>query len=325
MLIIASIACGPTLRYRRPMSEPAIAIRNLSKRYAGGKQALDDVSFDVERGSIFGLLGPNGAGKSTLINILSGMVMKSGGQAIVWGFDIDVNPRNAKASIGIVPQEIVFDPFFTPLETLELVAGLYGVPKAKRRSMELLRAVRLEDKADAYARTLSGGMKRRLLVAKALVHSPPVIVLDEPTAGVDIELRQQLWDYVVELNKGGATVVLTTHYLEEAEQLCDRIAIINHGRLIANKPTRELVGMAREKAVVLTLDRDVSEAPSHAAFEKSELIGDRMVEITYNKDRMNAGEVLTAMQGLGLGIIDVTTKEADLEDVFLRLTSAQAA
>ena len=162
----------------------------------------------------------------------------------------------------------MFDPFFTPLETLELAAGLYGVPKAKRRSMELLRAVRLEDKADAYARTLSGGMKRRLLVAKALVHSPPVIVLDEPTAGVDIELRQQLWDYVIELNRGGATVVLTTHYLEEAEQLCDRIAIINHGRLIANKPTRELVGMAREKAVVLTLDRDVTEAPSRCCVRK---------------------------------------------------------
>jgi ABC-2 type transport system ATP-binding protein len=305
------------------MSEQAISIRNLSKTYAGGKQALDDVSFDVAQGSIFGLLGPNGAGKSTLINILSGMVMKTSGQAVIWGFDIDVNPRNAKASIGIVPQEIVFDPFFTPFETLELVAGLYGVPKAKRRSMELLRAVRLEDKADAYARTLSGGMKRRLLVAKAMVHSPPVIVLDEPTAGVDIELRQQLWEYVGELNRQGVTVVLTTHYLEEAEQLCDRIAIINHGKLIANKPTRELVGMAREKAVVLTLDRDVTQAPTHSAFEKSELVADRTVEITYNKDRMNAGEVLTAMQGLGLGIVDVTTKEADLEDVFLRLTSNQ--
>ena len=305
------------------MSDQAISIRNLSKTYAGGKRALDDVTFDVAQGSIFGLLGPNGAGKSTLINILSGMVMKTSGQAVIWGFDIDVNPRNAKASIGIVPQEIVFDPFFTPLETLELVAGLYGVPKAKRRSMELLRAVRLEDKANAYARTLSGGMKRRLLVAKAMVHSPPVIVLDEPTAGVDIELRQQLWEYVGELNRQGVTVVLTTHYLEEAEQLCDRIAIINHGKLIANKPTRELVGMAREKAVVLTLDRDVTEAPTHSAFEKSELIADRTVEITYNKDRINAGEVLTAMQGLGLGIVDVTTKEADLEDVFLRLTSNQ--
>lgn len=301
---------------------PAISIQNLSKIYAGGKQALDDVSFDVPQGSIFGLLGPNGAGKSTLINILSGMVRKTSGQASIWGFDIDVNPRNAKASIGIVPQEIMFDPFFTPKEALELQAGLYGVPRARRRTMELLRAVRLEDKADAYARTLSGGMKRRLLVAKAMVHSPPVIVLDEPTAGVDIELRQQLWEYVSELNRSGVTVVLTTHYLEEAEQLCDEIAIINHGKLIAKKPTKELVGMAREKAVVLTLDKEIAAAPSHAAFEKAELISDRMVEITYNKDRINAGEVLAAVQAIGFGIVDVTTKEADLEDVFLSLTSA---
>jgi ABC-2 type transport system ATP-binding protein len=306
------------------MTDAAISIRDLCKTYQGGKRALDGVSFDVGRGSIFGLLGPNGAGKSTIINILAGMVRKTSGQASIGGFDIDANPRNAKASIGIVPQEITFDPFFTPFEMLELYAGLYGVPKAKRRSMELLRAVRLEDKADAYARTLSGGMKRRLLVAKAMVHSPPVIVLDEPTAGVDIELRQQLWEYVVELNKQGTTVVLTTHYLEEAEQLCDRIAIINHGKLIANKPTKELVGMAREKAVVLTLDRDVNAAPDHAAFEKVELVSDRVVEITYNKDRMNAGEVLNAVQGLGLGIVDVTTKEADLEDVFLSLTSGSA-
>jgi ABC-2 type transport system ATP-binding protein len=306
------------------MNHAAISITNVCKTYDSGKRALDDVSFQVERGSIFGLLGPNGAGKSTLINILAGLVRKTAGQAAICGFDIDANPRNAKASIGIVPQEISFDPFFTPFEMLELYAGLYGVPKGQRRSMELLRAVRLEDKADAYARTLSGGMKRRLLVAKAMVHSPPVIVLDEPTAGVDIELRQQLWEYVVELNKAGTTVVLTTHYLEEAEQLCDQIAIINHGKLIANKPTKELVGMAREKAVVLTLDRDVTTAPSHAAFEKAELIADRTVEITYNKDRMNAGEVLSTVQGLGLGIVDVTTKEADLEDVFLSLTSGSA-
>jgi ABC-2 type transport system ATP-binding protein len=306
------------------MPEYAIEISHLSKTYAGGKQALDDVTFHVEQGSIFGLLGPNGAGKSTIINILAGMVNKSSGTAKIWGFDIDVNPRNAKASIGIVPQEIMFDPFFTPLEALELQAGLYGVPKSKRKSMELLRAMRLEDKANAYSRTLSGGMKRRLLVAKAMVHSPPVIVLDEPTAGVDIELRQQLWDYVVELNKSGVTVVLTTHYLEEAEQLCDRIAIINHGKLIANKPTKELLGMAREKAVVLTLDKHIDAAPTHEAFEKSELIADRTIEITYNKDRMNAGEVLNAVQGMGLGIIDVTTKEADLEDVFLSLTSGIA-
>ncbi|MFC4294145.1 ABC transporter ATP-binding protein [Novosphingobium tardum] len=312
---------------------PAIAIRNLVKRYAPaggkngpgeGKLALNDVSFDVPQGGIFGLLGPNGAGKSTLINILAGLVNKTSGTAEIWGFDIDKDRRNAKASIGIVPQEIVFDPFFTPFEVLEIQGGLYGVPKAARRSLELLSEVHLADKADAYARTLSGGMKRRLLIAKAMVHSPPVLVLDEPTAGVDVELRQQLWKLVEELNSEGVTVVLTTHYLEEAEQLCDRIAIINHGRLIANKPTRELVEMAREKIVVLTLDRDITEAPSHPAFAKSELTADRTVEITYDKDRMNAGEVLAVLQAQGYAIQDVSTREADLEDVFLHLTSAPA-
>ena len=204
------------------MSDAAIEIEGLSKVYQGGKQALDDVSFTVPRGQIFGLLGPNGAGKSTLINILAGLVNKTAGRASIWGFDIDQHPRNAKRAIGIVNQEILFDPFFTPVETLEIQAGLYGVPKAQRRSMELLRAVHLEDKAHAYSRTLSGGMKRRLMVAKAMVHSPPVLVLDEPTAGVDIELRQQLWAYVRSLNERGVTVVLTTHYLEEAEQ-CNRL------------------------------------------------------------------------------------------------------
>ncbi|OYY76873.1 MAG: multidrug ABC transporter ATP-binding protein [Sphingomonas sp. 28-62-20] len=302
--------------------EAAISIDRLSKTYRGGKRALDDVSFDVPRGQIFGLLGPNGAGKSTLINILAGLVNKTSGTASIWGFDIDKHPRNAKVSIGIVNQEILFDPFFTPVETLEIQAGLYGVPKAKRRSMELLRAVHLEDKANAYARTLSGGMKRRLMVAKAMVHTPPVLVLDEPTAGVDIELRKQLWDYVRELNAGGVTVVLTTHYLEEAEQLCDRIAIINHGKLIANEPTRTLVGMAQEKLVAVTVDRDIATPPDHGSFEKIEVKGDRVLEITYRKDSVNAGQVLAAVQADGYGIVDVSTREADLEDVFLNLTRA---
>ncbi|UVO50749.1 ABC transporter ATP-binding protein [Sphingomonas sp. SUN019] len=304
---------------------PAIAITDLCKTYQGGKRALDGVTFDVPQGSIFGLLGPNGAGKSTLINILAGLVAKTSGSASIWGFDIDEHPRNAKASIGIVNQEILFDPFFTPVETLELQAGLYGVPKAKRRSMELLRAVHLEDKATAYARTLSGGMKRRLMVAKAMVHSPPVLVLDEPTAGVDIELRQQLWTYVRSLNDAGVTVVLTTHYLEEAEQLCDRIAIINHGRVIANEPTRELVGKAQEKVVAVTVDRDVAAVPQAACFQKIVLKGDRTLEITYAKDKVNAGQVLAAVQADGFGIVDVSTKEADLEDVFLSLTRASNA
>ncbi len=308
----------------------AIRIRDLVKRYAPagtgeGKLALGGVSFDVPQGQIFGLLGPNGAGKSTLINILAGLVMKTSGSAEIWGFDIDQDSRNAKRSIGIVPQEIVFDPFFTPFEVLENQAGLYGVPKAARRSLELLAEVHLSDKANAYARTLSGGMKRRLLIAKALVHQPPVIVLDEPTAGVDVELRRQLWELVSELNAGGVTVVLTTHYLEEAEQLCDRIAIINHGQLIANKPTRELVEMAREKIVVLTLDRDVGGLPAHPAFLKCEKTGERTIEITYDKDRTNAGEVLGQVQDQGLTIVDVTTREADLEDVFVSLTSKAAA
>lgn len=303
------------------MTQNAINISHVSKTYAGGKQALDDVSFSVPRGSIFGLLGPNGAGKSTLINTMAGMVKKTSGTVDIWGFDIDKNPRNAKLSIGIVPQEIVFDPFFTPFEALELQAGLYGVPPAERKSDALLAAVHLSDKRDAYARTLSGGMKRRLLVAKAMVHSPPVLVLDEPTAGVDIELRQQLWSYVRELNDQGVTVILTTHYLEEAEELCDRIAIINHGKLIANKPTRELVGMAQEKLLEVTVDRDLVEVPAeHGVFEKVERIGDRTLAITYLKDRANAGDVLAAVQGLGLGIVDVSTREADLEDVFLNLT-----
>ncbi|MBN8815841.1 MAG: ABC transporter ATP-binding protein [Sphingomonas sp.] len=305
--------------------DAAIAIDQLSKVYAGGKQALDNVSFDVPRGSIFGLLGPNGAGKSTLINILAGLVNKTSGKAAIWGFDIDEHPRNAKASIGIVNQEITFDPFFTPVETLEIQAGLYGVPKAKRISMELLRAVHLEDKAKAYSRTLSGGMKRRLMVAKAMVHSPPVLVLDEPTAGVDVELRQQLWTYVKELNRRGVTIVLTTHYLEEAEELCDRIAIINHGRVIANEPTRDLVGMAQEKVVALTVDRDVTAPPTAACFQKVELKGERVLEITYRKDQANAGQVLAAVQGDGYGIVDVSTKEPDLEDVFLNLTRAANA
>src|SRR4051812_15652835 len=257
------------------MPEAAISIDNLQKTYAGGKRALDGITLDVPRGLIFGLLGPNGAGKSTLINILAGLVTKTGGSASIWGFDIDVDHRNAKASIGIVPQEIVFDPFFTPFETLENQAGFYSVPKGKRRTMELLRAVHLEDKAHAYARSLSGGMKRRLLVAKAMVHHPPVLVLDEPTAGVDVELRQQLWEYVRELNRNGVTVVLTTHYLEEAEELCDRIAIINHGRVIANEPTRQLVNMAVEKAVSVTVDRDLDKAPDAVCFDKVELQGSR--------------------------------------------------
>lgn len=312
-----------------PANPPAIAIRNLTKRYAGekgapGKLALDGVSFDVPQGGIFGLLGPNGAGKSTLINIMSGLVTKTSGSVDIWGFDIDRHRRNSKASIGIVPQEIVFDPFFTPFEALELQAGLFGVPEKDRRSEELLRAVHLLDKRDAYARTLSGGMKRRLLIAKAMVHSPPILVLDEPTAGVDVDLRRQLWELVTELNREGVTVVLTTHYLEEAEQLCERIAIINHGKLIANKPTRELVDMAREKIVRVSVDKDLGGPVVEDGFIRAEVIDPRTLEITYNRDETTAGLVLAKVQSHGYAIEDVTTREADLEDVFVELTKASA-
>jgi len=321
------------LRYGCAMSNPpAISINALTKRYAPpkgakgieaeGKLALNGVSFEVPQGSIFGLLGPNGAGKSTLINILAGLVKKSGGTAEIWGFDIDQHRRNASRAIGIVPQEIVFDPFFTPFEVLENHGGFYGIPSKDRRSEELLEAVRLADKRNAYARTLSGGMKRRLLIAKAMVHAPPILVLDEPTAGVDVELRRQLWDLVTQLNKDGVTVVLTTHYLEEAEELCDRIAIINHGQLIANKPTRELVDMAREKIVRIQVDQEIAVLPEEEVFAGCELIDPHTLEITYNRDSLNAGQVLGIVQQHGLTIQDVTTREADLEDVFVQLTSA---
>jgi ABC-2 type transport system ATP-binding protein len=307
-------------------AEPAIRIESLSKTYAAkgvpAKLALDDVSFDVPRGQIFGLLGPNGAGKSTLINILAGLVTKSSGTVSIWGFDIDEHPRNAKRSIGIVPQEILFDPFFSPREALEIQAGLYGIRPADRQSDALLAAMHLTDKADAYARTLSGGMKRRLLVAKAMVHSPPILVLDEPTAGVDIELRKELWNYVRELNRKGVTVVLTTHYLEEAEQLCDRIAIIHRGKVVANEPTRDLIAKAQDKAVVVTFDKDIVTVPTAACFENITLLDERTLEISYRKDQVNAGEVLAALAAEGLAIVDVSTRDPDLEDVFLSLVGS---
>ncbi|MFN4038165.1 MAG: ABC transporter ATP-binding protein [Erythrobacter sp.] len=315
-------------------TEPAIRIENLSKRYApskgakgaeaAGKLALDGVSFDVPQGAIFGLLGPNGAGKSTLINTLAGLVNKTSGSVEIWGFDIDRDRRNASRSIGIVPQEIVFDPFFSPFEVLENQGGFYGIPASQRRSEELLAAVHLSDKRNAYARALSGGMKRRLLIAKAMVHSPPILVLDEPTAGVDVELRRQLWELVSELNREGVTVVLTTHYLEEAEELCDTIAIINHGKLITNKPTRELVAMAREKIVRLEVAEDIAALPQADVFGACELINPRTLEITYDRDRASAGQVLALVQQAGHTILDVTTREPDLEDVFVQLTTAGA-
>ncbi|MFZ3034588.1 MAG: ABC transporter ATP-binding protein [Parvibaculum sp.] len=304
----------------------AIEAKGLRKIYraANGqpaKEALKGIDLAVPQGSIFGLLGPNGAGKSTFINILAGLVMKTEGDVSIWGFDIAANPRQARASIGVVPQELSVDPFFTPAEVLDLQAGLYGVPKAERRTMEILAAMGLEDKADAYARTLSGGMKRRLLVAKAMVHNPPVLVLDEPTAGVDIELRKQLWDYVKSLNEQGTTIVLTTHYLEEAEALCDRIAIIDQGAVVACEPTQDLISRISDKKLILRTKNPVTSNTLNLGTLNAEATLSGAISVKYNPAEIGVMEVIDRVQKAGHEIIDIATEESDLEDVFLELTS----
>jgi len=309
---------------------PAVAIEGLTKVYArqgksGSKRALDNVSLTIRRGEMFGLLGPNGAGKSTLINILAGLVNKTGGRAAIWGIDIDTDPRGSRGAIGVVPQELNIDPFFTPRELLDVQAGLYGVPRAERRTDEILAAVGLADKADSYARTLSGGMRRRLLVAKAMVHRPPVLVLDEPTAGVDVELRQGLWDYVRRLNAAGTTILLTTHYLPEAEQLCDRIAIINHGTLIACDTTKALTARLDRKEMRLILDGDLASIPVPLKIYDVVQKGPREIAFRYRPSQVRAGALLDAARNAGLGILDVSTEEADLEDIFIELTRSPAA
>ena len=307
------------------MTQDAIRTRALKKTYAGGKVALDGIDLDVPRGSIFGLLGPNGAGKSTLINILAGLVVKSSGQVTIWGWDQDVNPRQSRAAIGVMPQELNLDPFFTPRGALDVQAGLYGVPKSERRSDEILEMVGLSDKAEAYARTLSGGMRRRLLLGKALVHHPQVLVLDEPTAGVDIELRQMLWDNVRKLNRErGMTIILTTHYLEEAEEMCDEIAIINHGRLVARDSTRNLLGQLDAKTMVIQPDAPAPNLP-HGAHVTAERREDGTIALSYRARQVSAEDVLAMVREAGIRIRDVKTEQADLEDVFLSLTRSQPA
>jgi len=307
----------------------AIEIKDLRKTYkASGKSpekiALYGIDLNIPRGSIYGLLGPNGAGKSTLINIMAGLVVKTSGRVQIWDRDIDEQPENAKAAIGIVPQEINYDPFFSPRRILDIQAGLYGVPKSERHSLELLDLVGLKDKADAYTRSLSGGMKRRLLLAKALVHMPPILVLDEPTAGVDVELRQMLWERVKMLNQRGMTILLTTHYLEEAQELCDKIAIINHGRIIVNEDKKTLVGRIDSKEIIFKLDRDVTEIPSTLMPYQARLVDARTITVRYTAKDVAVGALIAAVQGAGLGIVDISTSESDLEDVFIQLTSNAA-
>ncbi len=308
-----------------PLPDFAIEAKGLEKTYRGQnkeppKQALKGIDLVIPRGSFFGLLGPNGAGKSTFINILGGLVVKTGGTAAIWGHDIDADPRNARGSIGIVPQELNMDPFFSPRESLENQAGFYGVPKAERRTEEILKAVGLWDKRDAYARTLSGGMKRRLLVAKAMVHAPPVLVLDEPTAGVDVELRRQLWDYVKELHERGVTIVLTTHYLEEAQALCDTIAIINHGEVIALEPTRNLLGRLDQKTLLVKPVDALAALPQGFEDVGGALKPDGALSMTYKTSAHTVEELLDRVRRAGISIRDLSIEEPDLEDVFVELT-----
>lgn len=309
----------------QPLPDAAIKIDGLTKTYGGKtpKQALKGVDLTIPRGSIFGLLGPNGAGKSTLINIMAGLVTKTSGQVKIWDYDIDRQTRMARSAIGIVPQEITIDPFFTPRQSLELQAGLYGVPKGERDIMNILDSVGLADKANAYARSLSGGMKRRLMVAKAMVHHPPILVLDEPTAGVDVELRRQLWDQVRQLNQSGVTILLTTHYLEEAERLCDEIAIINHGEIIAQDTTQGLLALFDNKVLEVRLDAPIEAVPELLAPWSPELRGNKLL-FTYRPSQSPVNEILRAIRHAELEITDVSTKESDLEDTFVQLTQDAA-
>lgn len=318
---------APTATGPQHLPASAIRLKGLRKTYAAAngqpaKEALKGVDLEVPRGSIFGLLGPNGAGKSTLINILAGLVVKSGGEAEVFGIDIDRHPRRARRAIGVVPQELNLDAFFTPRECLELQAGLFGVPKRERTTDAILAAVGLADKADAYARSLSGGMRRRLLVAKALVHHPPVVILDEPTAGVDVELRRQLWEHMRELNDKGITIVLTTHYLEEAEAMCDRIAIIDRGAVVACDDTRTLIQRLDEKTLTLTLDRPLQVLPASLKAFDAGLDADGRITVRYRPSKAKVGDFLEAVREAGLVVTDLATAEGDLEDLFLRLTGS---
>jgi len=307
----------------------AIAARGVAKTYTGPrggapKQALKGFDLDIPAGTVFGLLGPNGAGKSTFINIMAGTVIKSAGTVRVWGTDIDENPRQARANIGIVPQELNIDAYFTPRETLEMQAGLFGVPSSERRTDEILEAVGLSEQAHSYARRLSGGMRRRLLVAKAMVHSPPILVLDEPTAGVDVALRQRLWDNIRSLNEAGVTIVLTTHYLEEAEALCDDIAILNHGQLVANKPKSALMAGARAKEVRLTLAGGTPDDLPAALAALGARPAEGGIAVRYDPSASSVGAIIAAVAAAGLEITDVTTDEPDLEEVFLEMTGGTA-
>ena len=307
------------------MNKIALSSENLTKVYSKSNKlkqevlALKNLSLEVKQGEIFGLLGPNGAGKTTFINILAGTVMKSSGKVTVWGYDLDKNPRQVRACIGIVPQEVNFDPFFSPKKLLELQAGFYGVKKEDRITDSILETVSLDKQANAYTRSLSGGMKRRLLIAKAMVHQPPILFLDEPTAGVDVELRQNLWANVKELNKLGITIVLTTHNLNEAQEMCDRIAIINKGNLVALDTTQKMLERIESKIIKFKVKDSKN-------FEKIKLDGVKFtksngqITASYDKNKIKFDQIIEEVKN-NVEILDISTDEGDLEDIFLQVTN----
>ena len=308
------------------MDKYALTVENLTKVYSDSKnkkenKALNDLNFQVKQGEVFGLLGPNGAGKTTFLSILGGTVSKTNGNINVWGFDLDKNPRQVKASIGIVPQEVNLDAFFSPRKLLELQAGLYGITKKDRITDLILEMVALKDKANAYSRSLSGGMKRRLLIAKAMVHQPPILILDEPTAGVDVELRNNLWNNVKELNKEGVTIILTTHYLFEAQEMCDRIAIIDKGNLVALDTTQRLLDRIQTKKInfkVKNIDKNKILKMEGIQFK---IDSNDSISVTYEKNSLNFGEIINYLNKNNVKILDIVTEDGDLEDVFVQLTN----
>ena len=307
------------------MNKFALAVENLTKIYSSPKtkkhnKALNDLSFEVRQGEVFGLLGPNGAGKTTFLSILGGTVIKTSGKVNVWGFDLDQNPRQVRASVGIVPQEVNLDAFFSPKKLLELQAGLYGISKENRITDLILKMVSLQDKANAYSRSLSGGMKRRLLIAKAMVHQPPILILDEPTAGVDVELRNNLWENVKALNKEGVTIILTTHYLIEAQEMCDRIAIINKGNLVALDTTEKLLERIKTKKInfkVKNIELNKNLMMKDINFK---INSENSILVTYEKNSLDFGEIINYLNENNIKIEDISTEDGDLEDVFVQLT-----
>ena len=308
------------------MMKTALSVENLSKVYLRDKKktsdinALNNITLEVKQGEIFGLLGPNGAGKTTFLSILAGTVIKTNGKVNVWGFDLDKNPRQVRASIGIVPQEVNLDAFFSPKKLLDLQAGLYGIKNSQKITKTILKLVSLEKQANSYSRNLSGGMKRRLLIAKAMVHQPPILILDEPTAGVDVELRKNLWDNVKELNKIGVTIILTTHYLFEAQEMCNRIAIINKGNLVALDTTKKLLDRIKTKKIIFKLKKFETNIALSLPNVKFSVESNDTITVSYEKESINFEQLMNYVKEKNLKILDISIDEGDLEDVFIQLT-----